>query len=239
MEFRTIRFAGHGPQGEPHEPARLDLPLHDVEIRVLGSLIEKEKLTPDVYPMTLNGLVTACNQKSSREPVVSYNDLTVEQALETLRAKRLVTKITGGDNRVPKYRQQFVDGLLLKPAESAALCILMLRGPQTPGEINQRTQRLYEFASLAEVEETLEALASREPALATVLPRQAGFKEARYAHLLAGEPAVEASPAPHAPTPAPAPREDRIARLEQEIAELRREFSALQHQFAEFRRQFE
>jgi hypothetical protein len=199
------------------------------EVRVLGSLLEKEITTPDYYPLSLNALVNACNQKSNREPVVSYDEETVARALEELRAKGLAVRVTGGDNRVPKHGQRFTEKLNLGRREAAVLCVLMLRGPQTVGELRGHTDRLYTFDDLEGVESTLNHLSEQE--MVMKLARQAGSREPRYAHLLAGE--VEtAEPLPPPPIPrSPAP-EDRLAALEAELAALRREFD-------EFRKRFE
>ena len=199
------------------------------EVRVLGSLLEKEITTPDYYPLSLNALVNACNQKSNREPVVSYDEETVERALEELRAKGLAVRVTGGDNRVPKHGQRFTEKLNLGRREAAVLCVLMLRGPQTVGELRGHTERLHTFDDLEGVESTLNHLSEQE--MVTKLARQAGSREPRYAHLLAGE--VEtAEPLPPSPMPrGPAP-EDRLATLETELAALRRAFD-------EFRKRFE
>jgi len=202
------------------------------EVRVLGALLEKEIATPDYYPLSLNALVNACNQKSNREPVVSYDEDTVEQALEGLRGKGLAVRITGGDSRVPKHGQRFTEKLNLGRREVALLCVLMLRGPQTVGELRGRAERLHAFEDLEGVESTLNHLA--EQGMVMKLPRQSGSRESRYAHLLAGE--VEEPEVPEALQPAAAPRgpaaDDRIAALETELAELRREFE-------EFRKRFE
>jgi uncharacterized protein YceH (UPF0502 family) len=206
---------------------RLDV----VEVRVLGSLLEKEIATPDYYPMSLNALVNACNQRSNREPVVSYDDATVERALEGLRAKGLAVRITGGDSRVPKHGQRFTEKLNLGRREAALLCVLMLRGPQTVGELRGRSERLYTFEDLEGVESTLNHLV--EQGLAMKLPRQAGSREPRYAQLLAGE--VEVQDQSPVPESGPVPvhgYEERIATLETALAALRREFE-------EFRARFE
>ena len=163
--------------------------LNEIEVRILGSLIEKQITTPDYYPLTLNSLVTACNQKSSRFPVVEFREKSVVRALESLRDRGLVRMVSGADMRVPKYYHLCVESFDLTPPQLAAICILMLRGPQTVGEIRGRTGRLYDFANLAEVEETLRELSRQGPgALVVQLERQLGRKEVRYAHLLAGEP---------------------------------------------------
>ena len=219
--------------------------LNDVEARVVGSLAEKQVTTPDYYPLTLNALVHACNQISNREPVVNYDERTVADAVESLRAKNIVYIFYGAESRVPKYKHMMREMFALSPQELAALCVLMMRGPQTVGEIRGRTGRLYEFASLSEVEATLEGLARRDEPLVSKLPRQAGRKEARYAHLLSGLPEVEETGeehATHASTRANTPRAtegERVARLEAEVESLRREVGELRQQFEEFRRQFE
>lgn len=196
---------------------------------MLGALLEKEIATPDYYPLSLNALVNACNQKSNREPVVVYDEDTVERALEGLRAKGLAVRITGGDSRVPKHGQRFTEKLNLGRREAALLCVLMLRGAQTVGELRSRAERLHAFEDLEGVETTLNHLA--EQGLVTKLPRQAGSREFRYAHLLAGEVEVAETPQPVPAAHGPAP-DDRIAALENELAQLRREFN-------EFRKRFE
>ena len=219
--------------------------LNDVEARVVGSLAEKQVTTPDYYPLTLNALVHACNQISNREPVVNYDERTVADAVESLRAKNLVYIFYGAESRVPKYKHMMREMFALSPQELAAMCVLMLRGPQTVGEIRSRTGRLYEFADLSEVEATLEGLARRDEPLVAKLPRQTGRKEARYAHLLSGLPEVEDAgdeQAIHATTRATTPRVnegERVALLEAEVERLRSELAELRQQFDEFRRQFE
>src|ERR1041384_6019611 len=160
-------------------------PLNASEIRVLGSLIEKQISTPDYYPLTLNALTNACNQLTNRDPVVAFDETAVVRALDGLRDKRLATLFTGAESRVAKYKHTLTDRLLLTPAEVALLCVLMLRGPQTIGELRTRSERLFKFDTLPEVEEPLGALAGRQPQpLATKLPRQPGTKQSRYAQLL-------------------------------------------------------
>jgi len=220
-------------------------PLNSTEVRVLGSLIEKQITTPDYYPLSLNALVNACNQINNRDPVVSFDEQTVVRALDGLRDKRLATLFAGAEARVAKYKHNLAERILLTPGEVALLCVLLLRGPQTLGELRTRTERLFAFDSLPEVEEALAALANRQPQpLVAKLPRTPGTKEARYAHLLSGSP--EAAPAtpertlPLEPATAAVRAEnDRIAALEQQVAELRRELAALHEQFATFRKQFE
>ena len=219
----------------------MDHILTPVEVRVLGSLIEKEITTPEYYPLTLNALTNACNQISNRDPVVSFDEKTVVRALESLREKQLVWMVTGV-GRVPKYEHRFTEALKLAEQEAAVLCVLMLRGPQTTGEIRGRTGRLYEFKELEEVELTLQALMGASPPLVVRLPRQPGTKESRHAHLLAGQVQVEEREV--APRMEPATLEvrqenERLARLEEEIAQMRGELSELKQQFVDFKKQFE
>ena len=203
--------------------------LDAVETRVLGALLEKEAATPEYYPLSLNALVNACNQKSNRDPVVSYDEETVDDALDLLRAKGLASRISGPDMRVPKHGHRLSEVFNFGRRESAVLCVLMLRGPQTPGELRGRTERLHHFEDLEAVEACLNRLAEWETGpLVRKLPRQPGFKEARYEHLL--------SPGAEAPAPEPAPpMED----LQQAVHDLQREVAELKRQLAEFRRQFE
>src|SRR4051812_3004950 len=180
-------------------------PLTAAEVRVLGSLIEKQITTPDYYPLTLNALTNACNQLTNRDPVVAFDETTVVRALDGLRDKRLATLFAGAESRVAKYKHTLTDRLLLTPAEIAVLCVLMLRGPQTVGELRTRSERLFAFDTLPEVEETLNVLAARQSQpLVTKLPRQPGTKESRYAHLLAGPP-EPASPTSTETGPRPEP----------------------------------
>ncbi len=162
--------------------------LDEVEVRVLGSLVEKQITTPEYYPLTLNALVLACNQKSNRNPVVAYDEETVTRAIESLRGKNLVYVFYGSTSRVPKYKHMMAEIFELSPQEVALMCVLMLRGAQTVGELRGRTDRLYDFSGLEEVEEMLRSLSSKEAQpLVQKLPRQSGQKETRYAHLLSGE----------------------------------------------------
>ena len=215
----------------PDETA-IDFQLEAAEARVLGALLEKEIATPEYYPLSLNALVNACNQKSNRDPVVSYDEATVENALESLRRKGLAIRITGGDSRVPKHAQRFTEKFNLGRREAAVVCVLLLRGPQTAGELRGRTERLYAFDDLEAVEGTLSRLA--EMGFARQLPRQAGFKESRYAQLLSGEVAeAEAPPAePERRGSAGPSLADRVAQLEADLTDLRRRFE-------DFRRNFE
>ena len=216
--------------------------LNPVEARVLGALVEKQITTPDYYPLTLNGLMTACNQKSNRFPVVAFDEKTVVRAQESLRDKELARMVSGADMRVPKYYHLFVEKFELTPPQVAALCVLMLRGPQTTGEIRGRSSRLYEFADLGEVEQTLKALSERDRgAMIMQLERQPGRKEARYAHLLCGAPeaAAEEEEGPVEPAALELRADnERIAALEGEVIALRDELAALQRAFEEFKGQF-
>jgi uncharacterized protein YceH (UPF0502 family) len=220
--------------------------LNDVEVRVVGSLVEKQVTTPDYYPLTLNALVNACNQISNRDPVVKYDERTVEDAVDSLRTKNLVYIFYGAESRVPKYKHMTREVYALSPQELAVMCVLMLRGPQTVGEIRGRTGRLYEFAELREVEETLDGLARRDEPLVFKLPRQSGRKDARYTHLLSGQPefdeSAEEQTAHAASRPSSSTRAaegERIARLEAEVEALRGEVAELRRQLEEFRKQFE
>ena len=209
----------------------MDFILHPIEARVLGCLLEKETTTPEYYPLSLNALVAACNQKSNRDPVVQFDDDMVEQALQSLRDKGLVLFISGAGSRVTKYGHRISEKLNLGRRELAILCELLLRGPQTIGELRGRTERIHRFDDLAEVESVIE----RNPELVVKLPRRTGEKEARYAHLLCGPPEVGEEPAEQ-PIPA---KIDRIATMEADIAQLRSELEDLKIQFAGFRKQFE
>ena len=205
-----------------------------VEARVLGSLVEKELTTPDYYPLSLNALVNACNQTSNRDPVTAYDEPAVKRALETLRRKRLVFVFEGAASRVTKYGHKFAEALGLSQPEVAVLCVLLLRGSQTVGEIRGRTGRLYEFADLGAVEATLQALAARTPQpLVARLARQPGYKESRYAQLLSETPAPAAPDLSVLPAEAPGPTvEERLIRLEEEVAALRRELAEARAQLA-------
>ncbi|HZU25338.1 MAG TPA: YceH family protein [Bryobacteraceae bacterium] len=211
--------------------------LSPVEARVLGALIEKEITTPEYYPLSLNALVNACNQKSNRDPVVAYDDDTVEDALELLRAKGLAVRITGSGSRVPKHAHRFGEKFNFGRRELAILCELMLRGPQTVGELRNRSERMHRFDDLEQVETILQRLMEHEPdPLVLRMARQPGEKEARYAQLLSGEPQAATAGAAEQ---ADVPRGDRITELETEVGRLREELASLRAQFAEFRRQFE
>jgi uncharacterized protein len=213
---------------------RVDL-LSDVEVRVLGALVEKDITTPDYYPLSLNALVNACNQKNNREPVMALNEDAVRAALESLQGQRLAGPASGADSRVTKYEHRLQEVFNFDRRETAILCVLMLRGAQTPGELRGRTERMYRFEELEDVVATLEKLSQREPALVAVLPRQPGTKESRYVHLLAGKPEGAAALA----TAPAAESSDRVERLEAEVAELRKEVEEIREQLAALRRQWE
>lgn len=211
-------------------------PLDTVAVRVLGSLVEKESTTPDNYPLTLNSLVAACNQTSNRDPVLSLDEATVSRGLQELSKRSLVREVYRNDSRAKRYRHLLVDTLHLHPAETAVLCVLMLRGPQTTGEIRTRTSRLFEFRDLAHVEVTLQSLMTLPVPLVAQLPRRPGQKEVRYAHLLSGPP----QDTPEAEVPErSASAGSRIDALEEEVATLRDELREMREQFEEFRRQFQ
>lgn len=213
------------------------LPLLDpVETRVLGALIEKEATTPEYYPLTMNALVNACNQKSNRWPVVDFEEPDVADAMLGLREKKFAVMVTG-NGRVNKYSQRFSETLNLGRRELAVMCTLLLRGPQTLGEIKDRSERIYAFADLEEAERVLEKLAEwPDGPLAVKLPRQPGQKESRFAHLLNGEPVLEAD---HSDTGVAVPAGSRVMRLEEEISDLRKCFRDLQTELLDIKRRFE
>jgi hypothetical protein len=218
----------------------LELNLHPVEVRVLGALIEKEITTPEYYPLSLNALVNACNQKSNRDPAVSYDEDEVDQALESLRARGLALRSTGAGSRVPKHAHRFSEQLNPDRREAAILCELMLRGPQTVGELRTHTERMHRFDDTGEVETVLERLIDRTPdPLVARLPRRPGEKEVRFTHLLSGAPAIAENETQDVSAAPPSPRADRVAQLEIEVARMRDELDSLKAQFAQFRRQFE
>jgi uncharacterized protein YceH (UPF0502 family) len=220
----------------------MDIILNDVETRVLGSLIEKDVTTPDYYPLSLNALVNACNQKNNRDPVMNLDEETVRQALNTLQEKRLAGPTSSADSRVTKYEHRLQEAFNFTRGETAILCVLLLRGSQTPGELRGRTERMHRFEDLTEVQSTLQRLMQREPPLVRVLPRQPGTKEARYKHLLAGdvEDVTDVARIPSAVfSPGNSAEADRFARLENELSDLRKEVADLKQQFAGFQKQFE
>jgi len=209
--------------------------LSDVEVRILGCLIEKEAATPDNYPLSLNALTNACNQLTNREPVMSLSEDQVKWAVNSLRQQSLVRAIQPSDARVMKFQHLVTDKLDLDQPARAALCVLMLRGPQTLAEIKTRTNRLAEFTSLGDVEAAVSGLIARE--LAVEMARRPGQTETRYAHLLSGPPSEAPAEAP-GDIAAAEPRRDRLAELEASLDEMRRELAALRARFEDFTRQF-
>lgn len=221
-----------------------DILLNQVEARVLGALVEKDITTPDYYPLSLNALVNACNQKNNRDPVMNLDENAVRDALAGLQEMRLAGPAGGADSRVTKYEHRLQEVFNFTRGETALLCVLLLRGPQTPGELRGRTERLHRFESLDDVHSSLQKLMDRQPALARVLPRQPGTKEARYMHLLSGDAGIpESVPDNDSLAAARSHRdgteESRIARLEQEIADLRSEIASLRQELSSFRARFE
>ena len=228
--------------------------LTEIETRVLGSLMEKDITTPDYYPLSLNALVNACNQKNNRDPVMTLDESTVRDALATLQEQRMAGPASGADSRVTKFEHRLQEVFNFDRRETAIVCVLLLRGPQTPGELRSRTDRMYHFAELDDVISTLNRLAQRDPPLARVLPRQPGTKESRYTHLFSGEPptadvaepinvgrtlpstssgqALSASAGTNSTA-------DRLVTLEEEVTRLRQELNEVQQQLANFRKQFE
>lgn len=196
--------------------------LEATELRVLGVLMEKCRTTPDYYPMTINSLTAACNQKTSRKPVVNYDDETVVLALDKLKRRGLVSTATGGSSRAIKYKHNFAIVFPVVPAEVALICLLVLRGAQTPGELNTNSGRLYEFETLDEVQQVLEKLATSEPPYVAQLPRRAGQKEVRFAHLLSGTPDInDDDTSDETPNRSSGELEARVVKLETELAGLK------------------
>lgn len=201
----------------------MTLLLTHVEARVLGALVEKEITTPEYYPLSLNALVNACNQKNNREPVMHLDEDAVRQALHGLEDKKLAGPRRGTDSRVPKYEHSVQEVFNFTRGEIAVMCVLLLRGPQTPGELRLRTERLFPFEELQDVHTVLQRLMQREPALVTILPRQPGTKEARYAHLLSGDVEGFVESANSVTSATSASRDDRLLKLEAEVAALRQQ----------------
>ena len=225
----------------------MNILLNEVECRVLGSLIEKEITTPEYYPLSLNALVNACNQKSNRDPIMNLEEAAARQALHSLEGESLVRSVSASDSRVTKYEHRLPEAFNFYRHEVAILCVLLLRGPQPPGELRTRAERMHAFDDLGAVQSSLQHLMKREPPLVKVLPRQPGTKESRYAHLFSGD--VEAcEPKPEVQTIINANSADgeRIALLEKDVAALRnnvadfqKEIVDLRQQFAQFKKQFE
>lgn len=206
------------------------------EIRVIGSLIEKELTTPEYYPLTINSLMNACNQKSNREPVVSFDEKIIEETLEKLRGKGLARRVIGDDIRVAKYRQTFTEALNLSPDEIAVTCTLMLRGAQTPGEIKGRSGRMFDFESLTQIDEVLQRLIQKENSMVIKLPRQSGMKESRFTHLLSGVPII--SETDEGEILGQPSVDEKIKELEKEIENLHSELNYLKLDFEKFKDQF-
>ena len=218
----------------------MEFRLTETEVRVLGSLIEKDITTPEYYPLSLNALVNACNQKTNRDPVMQLDEDAVRDALDGLQQQRMAGPARGADSRVTKYEQRLQEVFNFTRAETAILCVLLLRGPQTPGELRGRAERMHRFETLEDVQSALQKLMQREPPLAKVLPRQPGMKESRYAHLFAGDVVETEAPAPASSTVGRDSGDAaRIARLEEEVAALKRDVGEVKDQLERFRRQFE
>jgi uncharacterized protein YceH (UPF0502 family) len=222
----------------------VNIVLNDIEARVLGALIEKEITTPDYYPLSLNSLVNACNQKSNRDPAMNLDEQSVREALRTLHNNSLARSVSAADSRVTKYEHRLQEAFNLDRREAAIFCELLLRGPQTPGELRTRAERMHRFDDLGEAQSALQRLMNRQPPLVEVLARQPGTKESRYVHLLSGDakPLSSSTVREALATSAPSPQSEKMnefSRLSSEIAELRRDIADLQQQFAAFRKQFE
>jgi len=215
------------------------LQLTQIEVRVLGSLIEKDITTPDYYPLSLNALVNACNQKNNRDPIMILDEDSVRQTLGTLQEKRLAGPAGGADSRVTKYEHRLQEVFNFDRREIAVLCVLLLRGPQTPGELRGRSERMYRFETLDDVQSTIQRLHDRQPSLVRVLPRQPGTKESRYVHLFAEDTwPTETNPAYPASESRGASDSARLAALEAEVSALKQEIVELKQQFSVFRDQF-
>jgi uncharacterized protein YceH (UPF0502 family) len=218
----------------------VNIVLNEMEARVLGALLEKEITTPDYYPLSLNSLVNACNQKSNRDPVMNLDEDSVRDALRTLHDNSLARSVSAADSRVTKYEHRLQEAFNFDRREAALFCELLLRGPQTPGELRTRAERMHRFDDLSEAQSALQRLMNREPPLVKVLARQPGTKESRYIHLLSGEAKPVNSTAGHeVPEALDREKMDRFSRLSAEMAELRRDMADLKQQFAAFRKQFE
>jgi uncharacterized protein YceH (UPF0502 family) len=238
LDGRNARRSTAGRLGTIEDP--MDIKLTENEVRVLGALIEKDITTPEYYPLSLNALVNACNQKSNRDPVMQLDEDAVRDAVEGLQQDRLAGPAGGADSRVTKYEHRLQEVYNFTRPEIAVLCVLLLRGPQTPGELRGRGERMHRFEALEDVQSALQKLMQREPPLAKVLARQPGTKESRYAHLMAGDVGETMGPAQIGAAAERGPAEgERIARLEAEVAELRREVGGVKDQLERFRKQFE
>jgi uncharacterized protein YceH (UPF0502 family) len=219
----------------------MDTTLNEIESRVLGCLIEKELTTPEYYPLSLNSLTTACNQKSNRDPVMALEETDVVRALDSLRFKRFA-RLAGDGGRVQKYRHSLAESLRLAPTALAVLAELLVRGPQTVGELRTRGERMAQFSDLAAVEMVLEELMELNPPLVLKLPRQAGRKEPRFAHFFSGMPEIgdeESAPPPEAARLKVMAADERVAKLEEEVANLRGEVATLRTELEQFRAAFQ
>jgi uncharacterized protein len=217
----------------------MDVVLNAIEVRVLGSLIEKELTTPEYYPLSLNALVNACNQKSNRDPVMSLEEAEVIKALDSLRFKQFAL-LSGAGGRVSKYRHALVEKFRFSPAELSLICELLARGAQTVGELRTRADRMHQFSDLAEVEAVLGELMERTPAIVTRLPRQPGRKESRYCHLFSGEPDTSALETESGPVRGRVAADSgQLDRLEAEVSGLRQEVTELRQLVADFKKSFE
>jgi uncharacterized protein len=217
----------------------MELSLTEIEVRVLGSLIEKDITTPEYYPLSLNALLNACNQKSNRDPVMQLHEDAVRDALGGLQERRLAGPAGGADSRVTKYEHRLQEVFNFTRPEIAVLCVLLLRGPQTPGELRGRTERMHHFEALDDVQSALQKLMQRDPALVKVLPRQPGTKESRWAHLLGGDMAAESAQPASTTGERDSADGERVARLEEEVIALRREVGELKDQLERLRKQLE
>ncbi len=227
----------------------MDTPLTDIEVRVLGALVEKELTTPEYYPLSLNALLNACNQKSNRDPVMNVDEDAARTALRGLEARGYAGPADNFDSRVTKYEHRLGEAFNFDRRETAVLCELLIRGPQTPGELRGRCERMHEFDDIDEVMMTLQRLMKRDPVLVALMPKHPGMKEARYAQLFSGDVTrdaaragatrIEVHEAPHASAVVQAVDAQRVAKLELEVATLREEVEELKTQLAEFKKQFQ
>jgi uncharacterized protein len=224
----------------------VNIHLNEIECRVLGSLIEKEITTPEYYPLSLNALLNACNQKSNRDPVMNLDEAAVRQALHSLDGQSLVRSVSASDSRVTKYEHRLQEAFNFYRHEIAIFCVLLLRGPQTPGELRTRAERMHPFDDLSAAQSSLQHLMKREPPLVKVLPRQPGTKESRYAHLLSGDPGLpdnvesfESTPVVGKSAATSSADGERIADLEKELTALRHEVSDFHKEIADLKQQFE
>jgi uncharacterized protein YceH (UPF0502 family) len=223
-----------------YDSKSVNIVLTEIEARVLGALLEKEITTPDYYPLSLNSLVNACNQKSNRDPAMNLDEVSVRDALRKLQDNSLTRSVSAVDSRVTKYEHRLQEAFNFDRREAAIFCELLLRGPQTPGELRTRAERMHPFDDLSEAQSAIQRLMNREPPLVKVLARQPGTKEFRYIHLLSGDAKpIRSTMQPEAPAAPERDKTDEFSRLSSEIADLRREVADLNQQFAAFRKQFE